>query len=106
MSGNAPSLPFFTGTHVGVVSFSSSAQTEISFKDQQNVDEIKASVSAIKYHTGGTRIDLGLNKSHTELFSAEHGRRANVPHILLAITDGKSAKGKVLDYKGQRCSRP
>lgn len=85
---------FFTGTHVGVVSFSSEARTEISFTDQQNVDKIKASVSSISYYNGGTDLDEGLQESREKLFSAEHGMRANVPHVLLAFTDGKSGKGK------------
>lgn len=82
-------------THVGVVSFSSNAKIEILFSAQQNVDEIKSSVFKIKYYAGGTRIDLGLKKSR-QLFSADSGRRANVPHVLLAVTDGKSNNGEVL----------
>ena len=59
------------------------------------MDEIKASILGITYYATGTRMDLGLQKSHKELFSANYGRRENVPQILLAITDGKSEKGKL-----------
>ncbi|XP_078379291.1 matrilin-1-like isoform X2 [Oculina patagonica] len=79
-----------TDTHVGVVSFSSSAKTEISFISPQNVDAIKSSVLKMIYRGGSTRMDLGLNKTHVELFSARGQMRANVPHVLLAITDGRS----------------
>jgi len=80
-----------------VVSFSSNARIEILFTAQQNVDEIKSSVFKIKYYAGGTRIDLGLKKSH-QLFSDGNGRRANVPHVLLVVTDGKSNNGEVLGW--------
>lgn len=83
---------------MGVVSFSTRATTEIQFKAPQNLDKIKSSVLGIKYYAGGTRMDLGLKESHLRLFSAEYGMRANVPHVLLAITDGKSDLGKVLSW--------
>lgn len=84
------SLIIFTGTHVGVVSFSSSAKTEILFSAEQNVKAIKASILNITYYTGSTRIDLGLQKCRKELFTAGGGMRSNVPQVLLVITDGKS----------------
>ena len=39
-------------------------------------------------------MDLGLNKTHVELFSEQGGMRTNVPHVLLAITDGRSDSGE------------
>ena len=70
------------------------------------MDKVKASVSNISYYNGGTALDEGLQESREKLFSAEHGMRANVPHVLLAFTDGMSNKGKVLGYRVQICSRP
>ena len=79
---------------MGVVSFSTAARTEIRFTSKQTLDVIKSSVHKIQYHGRSTRMDLGLNKTHTELFSAQGGMRMNVPHVLLAITDGKSDYGE------------
>lgn len=82
-------------THVGVVSFSTQAQTEIRFTSKQTADAIKPSVLNITYQGHGTYIDLGLKKTHMDLFSAQGGMRTNVPHILLVITDGKSNSGEL-----------
>ncbi|PFX30926.1 Matrilin-4 [Stylophora pistillata] len=81
-------------THVGVVSFSTQARTEISFTSKQTVDAIKSSVLNISYHGGSTRIDLGLIKTYAELFSAQGGMRTNMARVLLVITDGKSQDGE------------
>lgn len=92
---NVKGLPrFLSDTHIGVVSFSSKARTEISFKSPQNMDAIKSSVWKMSYHGSTTRMDLGLNKTHVDLFSARGKMRANVPHVLLAITDGRSDYGE------------
>lgn len=48
----------------------------------------------MSYHGMTTRMDLGLNKTHVKLFSTKGGMRRNVPHVLLAITDGKSDHGE------------
>lgn len=82
-------------THVGVVSFSTQAQTEIRFTSKQTADAIKPSVLNITYQGRGTYIDRGLNKTHMDLFSAQGGMRTNVPHILLVITDGQSNSGEL-----------
>lgn len=82
-------------THVGVVSFSTQAQTEIRFTSKQTADAIKPSVLNITYQGHGTYIDFGLNKTHMDLFSAQGGMRTNVPHILLVITDGESNNGEL-----------
>lgn len=87
---------FFSGTNVGVVSFSSSAKTEIPFTSPQNVDKIKSSVWKIYYRSGSTRLDLGLNKTREEFVSARGEMRTNMPDVLLAITDGQSDKGENL----------
>jgi len=79
-----------------VVSFSSSAETEIPFTSPQNVDNIKSSVSKISYRSGSTRLDLGLNKTREEFVSARGEMRTNMPDVLLAITDGQSDKGENL----------
>ncbi|CAH3041470.1 unnamed protein product [Porites lobata] len=81
------------GTHVGVVSFSSSAKTEIMFSAKQNVKAIKASILNITYYAGSTQIDLGLEECRTKLFAAGGGMRSNVPQVLLVITDGRSTGG-------------
>jgi len=90
-----------TGTNVGVVSFSSSAETEIPFTSPQNVDNIKSSVSKISYRSGSTRLDLGLNKTREEFVSARGEMRTNMPDVLLAITDGQSDKGYEMKTKQQ-----
>ena len=87
---------FFLDTNVGVVSFSSSARTEIPFTSQQNIEMIKSSVGKIKYdHGSSTRMDLGLQRTREE-FSKQSEMRANMPDVLLTITDGKSNQGKKL----------
>ena len=50
----------------------------------------------MNYRGGSTGLDLGLNKTHVELFSTRGEMRTNVPDVLLAITDGRSDKGEKL----------
>lgn len=88
-------------THVGVVSFSTQAQTEIRFTSKQTVDAIKPSVLNITYQSGATHTHLGLNKVHIDLFSAQGGMRTNVPHVLLVITDGKSYNAELTRKQAQ-----
>ena len=76
-----------------MVSFSSTAKTEIPFTSRQNVDSIKSSVWKMKYG-GTTRMDLGLEKTREELFSKQGEMRSNIRDVLLAITDGKSDQGE------------
>ena len=93
---NSHSFAFFSDTNVGVVSFSSSARTEIPFTSQQNIEMIKSTVGKIKYdHGSSTRMNLGLQRTREE-FSKQSEMRANMPDVLLAITDGKSSQGKKL----------
>ena len=87
---------FFSETNIGVVSFSSSARTEIPFTSPQKVDIIKSSVWKMKYDDGSTRMDLGLKKTREELFSKQGEMRTNMADVLLAITDGKSNYGEKL----------
>ena len=82
-----------SGTHIGVVSFSDEANTELQFTDKQEVTKIKASVLAINYRNGGTRTDKGLLECRLSLFS---GTRVNVPRVLLVITDGRSDRSELL----------
>lgn len=85
---------FFSDTNVGVVSFSSSARTEISFTSRQNVEIIKSIVRKMDYDGGSTRMDLGLKETREVLFSKQGEMRKNMPDVLLAITDGKSNQGE------------
>ena len=87
---------FFSESNVGVVSFGSSSRTEIPFTSPQNIDIIKSSVSKMNYSSGSTRLDLGLDKTREELFSARGEMRRNALDVLLAITDGKSDYGEKL----------
>ena len=99
MSGEANKgamFVLFSETNVGVVSFSSSARAEILFTSPQSLVAIKSSVWKIIYLGGSTRMDLGLKKTREELFSKQGEMRANMPDVLLAITDGRSVQGEKL----------
>lgn len=86
------------GTHIGAVSFSHGARTQIRFTSNQDVDKVKASVLAIKHHKRGKRIDRGLENCRMELFSVKKGMRSIVPPVLLTITHGRISKRKILDW--------
>ncbi|XP_067057241.1 matrilin-4-like isoform X1 [Acropora muricata] len=81
------------GTHIGAVSFSHGARTQIRFTSNQDVDQVKASVLAIRHHKSGSRISRGLRKCRVGLFSVRNGMRSNVPRALLTITDGRISSG-------------
>ena len=73
------------------------ARTQMRFTSNQDVDQVKASVLAIRHRKGGARIARGLKTCRVELFSVKNGMRSNVPRALLTITDGRISNGKILD---------
>ena len=73
------------GTRVGVIHFATTV-TEIS-PLSPNVDEIIRKISSITYNKGVTQTGAALKYAYETTFASA---RANVPKIVLVITDGKT----------------
>ena len=78
-------------TEVGVVIYNNEASLWIRFGQHNNNEEFKAAVDKIPYWGGQTRIDNGLKMAAAGLFGAIKQARANLPKILIVLTDGKQS---------------
>ena len=85
------------GAHAGVVLYSAIATRAIKFTDYTYIKGFKEAVYNLEYMAKNTRIDLGLQKAHTDLFSPYYGgARPDVKKLAFILTDGKqNPKGDV-----------
>ena len=82
-----------SGGRVSVVLFSTNAKLHIKFSDHNitNIDDFKAAVDALPPPYGGTRIDRGMAVAFDQMFKAANGMRgANVPKVVIVMTDGEN----------------
>jgi len=92
-----------TGTHIGLVKFSSTANLEFDFNRFSDKQSIIDQIQATKY-TGGSPTNTGaaLTYCKTALFAAS-GRK-QVPRILILMTDGKADDSVTVAAKDLRNS--
>lgn len=81
-------------THLGIIHYNHFAFLDWDFNavQAQNAAAANASIGNMKYSPGGTRTDRAMDRAMSALFNYLHGERANVPHVLLVITDGKTSR--------------
>ena len=80
------------GSRTGVVTFSSEAVHSIKLKDHSDVNSFNAAVDEIPLMGQETRIDKALRLAQKEFFAPENGGRANLPKVLILLTDGTQTK--------------
>ena len=76
------------GPRVGVVTFSYFSELNIKLSDHSDISSFKQAVDNIPLMGLTTRIDKALCLAQEELFSFSNGGRADVPKILILLTDG------------------
>ena len=78
-------------TEAGVVTYNSEANLWIRFGQYNSNEEFKTAVDKIPYWGGQTRIDNGLKMAAAGLFGAVKQARANLPKVLIVLTDGQQS---------------
>ncbi|XP_069103828.1 uncharacterized protein [Argopecten irradians] len=76
---------------LGVVKFSSSANTEFMLNQYYSPLTINEAVEKIRYTAGGTEIGLALEFVRDTSFLPSNGGRMNSTRVIILMTDGKSA---------------
>jgi len=61
---------------------------EFYLSDFTDATSVANAVRDLEYKAGGTRIDLALRMVRTDVFVTARGDRADVPNVLILVTDG------------------
>ncbi|XP_038568141.1 matrilin-2-like isoform X1 [Micropterus salmoides] len=79
-----------TGTHVGLLQYSTKVRTEFTLGQYTTAQGIKQAVSRMQYMGRGSMTGSALRHMFEFSFSAKEGARQNIPHIGIVFTDGRS----------------
>uniref|UniRef100_A0A914E7K4 VWFA domain-containing protein n=1 Tax=Acrobeloides nanus TaxID=290746 RepID=A0A914E7K4_9BILA len=77
-------------SHIGLVTFSSSAVKIFGLADHMDTASVQAAIAQTPYTYGGTNIESGMNLAIDQVFD-QAGDRANSPDIMIVITDGQDS---------------
>jgi len=78
---------------VGMVVFSNDYKHEFYLSDYSTQAEVLAAIDGATYLGFSTHTRDALEYAETDLFTAAHGDRAEVPNIAIVVTDGQSNVG-------------
>ncbi|GAA6217547.1 matrilin-2 [Lates japonicus] len=79
-----------TGTHVGLLQYSTKVRTEFTLSQYTTVQDIKQAVTRMQYMGRGSMTGSALRHMFEFSFSAKEGARLNIPHVSIVFTDGRS----------------
>ncbi|KAG7237307.1 hypothetical protein INR49_032490 [Caranx melampygus] len=79
-----------TGTHVGLLQYSTKVRTEFTLGQYTTVQGVKQAVSRMQYMGRGSMTGSALRHMYESSFSAKEGARANIPRVCVVFTDGRS----------------
>lgn len=81
-----------TGTHIGVVQYSTHTVSEFNLKQYFTKSQMKNAVDRIPFQAGWTYTAEALKFLKRNIFTTQAGMRTDpgVPKVLVLITDGKS----------------
>lgn len=82
-----------TDTQVGLVTFATTAETEINLQQYNDKPSLLHAIQRVAYMNGETRTDLGLSTiEHTILRHRHHsyGPRPGAKRFVIVLTDGRS----------------
>ncbi|XP_039973983.1 matrilin-2-like [Xiphias gladius] len=79
-----------TGTHVGLLQYSSKVRTEFTLGQYATAQDIKKAVTRMQYMGKGSMTGSALRHMFEFSFSAKEGARPNIPHVSIVFTDGRS----------------
>ena len=86
------------GTHMSVMTLSSEVEFPIPFNGYRDEVDLKRKIAELpyNYHSGLSRVDLGLSAVKERMFDPRVGVRAKVPRALLMFTNGLIDGAKTL----------
>ncbi|XP_034731080.1 matrilin-2-like isoform X5 [Etheostoma cragini] len=79
-----------TGTHVGLLQYSTKVRTELTLGQYTTAENIKHAVSRMQYMGRGSMTGSALRHMFELSFSAKEGARPNIPRVSIVFTDGRS----------------
>lgn len=79
-----------TGTHVGLLQYSTKVRTEFTLSQHTTAQGIKQAVSHMQYMGRGSMTGSALRHMFEFSFTAKEGARHNIPHVSIVFTDGRS----------------
>lgn len=80
------------GTHMSVMTFNTAVDFPVPFNGYKDRVELKRKVAELPYHTGWSRIDLGLTAVKNQMYVPQAGVRnlKEVPRVLVILTNGNT----------------
>lgn len=84
--------PILAEHQLGLISYSSDAQMEVSFQDKADRKEFEQAVDLIPHTKGRTRLDKALKLASSRLFTASEGSRSGKRKIMIILTDGRQSQ--------------
>uniref|UniRef100_A0A4W6F430 Matrilin 2 n=1 Tax=Lates calcarifer TaxID=8187 RepID=A0A4W6F430_LATCA len=79
-----------TGTHVGLLQYSTKVRTEFTLSQYTAAQDIKQAVTRMQYMGRGSMTGSALRHMFEFSFSAKEGARPNIPRVSIVFTDGRS----------------
>ncbi|XP_054638053.1 matrilin-2-like [Dunckerocampus dactyliophorus] len=79
-----------TGTHVGLVQYSTKVRTEFTLGQYSTAQAVKQAVTGMRYMGKGSMTGSALRHMFELSFSAKEGARTNIPRVCIVFTDGRS----------------
>ena len=84
--------PTSTKHQLGLISYSTNAQMEVSFKDKADREEFEKAVDRMPHTKGRTRLDKALKLASSQLFTANGGIRSAKSKAMIILTDGRQSQ--------------
>ncbi|XP_061573879.1 matrilin-2-like [Cololabis saira] len=79
-----------TGTHVGLIQYSTKVRTEFTLAQYTMAQDIKQAVARMQYMGRGSMTGAALRHMFELSFSAKEGGRPNMPRVGIVFTDGRA----------------
>ncbi|XP_072249450.1 matrilin-2-like [Leuresthes tenuis] len=79
-----------TGTHVGLIQYSTKVRTEFTLGQYVTAQDIKQAVNRMQYMGRGSMTGSALQHMFEHSFSAKEGARPGIPRVSIVFTDGRS----------------
>lgn len=79
-----------TGTHIGLLQFSTKVRTEFSLGQYTAAQDVRQAVTRMQYMGRGSMTGSALRHMFESSFSAKEGARPDVPRACVVFTDGRS----------------
>lgn len=84
--------PTSTKHQLGLISYSTDARLELTFKDKADGAEFDKAVGRVPHTKGRTRLDKALTLASSTLFTADGGTRPDKRKVMIILTDGRQSQ--------------